>query len=351
MLPSAGRKRRGVRNGTGVDRPGAVGIRLIDVKSHTAARFGLENPGDSLTEVLRIIFGSNHVARAEIIRVHPGFDGQRIRIEIRGAWDLNEVVHAIETKSLSALTGRERGTVHERSVIGADGIGGFPFGSVPTHDPIGKTVADAGDVDSIACVAADHVARAGLVAADCGTGVCQRNTVACVAQGGIAGGIDADVVAFDDIRVARVLEQHAVLIVAADDVSRPGRRAANSVALRTAVEVDSVSGIAQIQQPCRIGADVISSNYRFCAASSDDHAGGRVAANDVSGARRIATDQGGIRSMHPNAGVGIAQNLIAHGVEADDVSLHGGTVGVKKMNTVAGVSADDIPRSRRASRR
>ncbi len=115
-----------------------------------------------------------------------------------------------------------------------------------------------GDADTVAGVEGDDVALARLRASYSVTlrGV-NKHAVAPVSDGNGAAGVRADVVAPNLVdRGPGTGDVNAVAVVAGDDVARPGRRPADRVAGR-AVDVHAVAGVAQVGGAGDVGADVV----------------------------------------------------------------------------------------------
>src|SRR5262249_25864273 len=154
-------------------------------------------------------------------------------------------------------------------------------------------------VNPVARAAADHIAGAGLAAADRGViRLIDPEPGVAVADGSHPGGTGADEVPLE--RVVRGANQlNAGPEVAADDVAGPARGAADGVARRAVVEADAFVGIPVVgiagvpvserSRAASIDADVVAlDDVPGRRATADLNAANGVAADDVACRRRRA---------------------------------------------------------------
>src|SRR5262249_19687122 len=88
------------------------------------------------------------------------------------------------------------------------------------------------------------------------------HAVAAVGQGGPAGHVGADEVSFDHVACGvRILEKDAIAPVAGDDVTRPGRRAADKVGCRSPLQHYAGGRSPQGSRSRGINADIVAFDH------------------------------------------------------------------------------------------
>src|SRR5207245_3610018 len=179
-----------------------------------------------------------------------------------------------------------------------------------------------------------------------------EDAVAQVAQARRPGGVGADEVAGDDVvrRHQGAIESaaadaDAVAGVAADDVARAGRRAADGVVLHVQIQSYSVAAVPQAGGPRCVGADKVAFDDTTGRSLNDIHAVAAVAGDDVAGrgrspAHRIAGSGGEKVDTHAKIG----QRRCAAGVSANEIALDqvAGHVAVDDEDT-GEIAGDNVP--------
>src|SRR5262249_49522380 len=156
---------------------------------------------------------------------------------------------------------------------------------------------------------ADHVAI---------TGNCGANTT--VGQGGGPGGIGADVVA-QHLIAAAVVDQHAVVAIAGDDIACPGDGAADRVVI--AVNLNAVVAVAQGAGAGGIDADGIAQQLIVAAGVLvDPHAVAAIAGDKVAGSRGGAADRVAVGANPHKKAVTVGQGLGTRDVCTDVIAQH-----------------------------
>ena len=208
-------------------------------------------------------------------------------------------------------------------------------------------------LDPVPRVEGDHIAGAGLGAADQVAGLgCNANAVGAVADCRRTVAADADVVALNDRarrsrpRACAVADDDAVVVVAADHIAGSGCRPADHRAVRAALQLDAPVRVADVHQSCDVGADVVAEDP--CADGVLDVDAVGVVADDVARGCGCAADRvrtSPAEDVHPAAAV---PQLGGPGhVQADDVALDnvaGGRRFAVAVNddAVRGVAGDDV---------
>ena len=104
------------------------------------------------------------------------------------------------------------------------------------------------------------------------------------------GGVGADVVpAHHVVAAGGAQDEHAVLVVAGDDVALGRRRAADGVAARADADVHAVLAVAAVDRAGDVGADVV----------ADDDVVGRAGRVDHDAVARVARDHVAVAASVP----------------------------------------------------
>ena len=129
--------------------------------------------------------------------------------------------------------------------------------------------------------------------------------------------VGADMVALNLIpRRAALVDVDAVLVIAGDQVARPGDCPADYVA--TATDADAAGGVAQVHGPGDVGSHVVTLHHARRA--GDENAPSAVPGDDIAGFSRCPAD-GIAGSINHDAIVGVAETGGPGNVGADVVTL------------------------------
>jgi hypothetical protein len=212
-----------------------------------------------------------------------------------------------------------------------------------------ERVDDAVQEDAVHAVAGDDVARAGDVPANGVAVGRTRNPDPgqTVGQRGAAAGVRADEVALDNVVGGAVAgDLDAVAVVARDDVARAQGGPADEVVPRAAGNEDAVVGVAEVGGPVAVGADVVALDDVAERARGADLNAGAVAGDDVALRGRDAADRVPA-AEDVDADAGVPKHSRARAVGADVVAEDAIVVarGID-LDAVQLVSGDDVALSR-----